>query len=112
MKLKHAPGKWEVTGSDNHLIACSTTLDGGKEWTSIVCEAWSRPWAEEAKRMEEKQANARLIAAAPDMLKALINKVEEYKKAYPLTWYQLNYTQEMIIAIQSATGISIKEVLK
>jgi len=57
--MGHTKGKWEIakSGNDDFNICVRTHLDGGS-----ICHITS--WSEE-------YANAKLIAAAPDLLKAL-----------------------------------------
>lgn len=65
MDTKHTPGPWGVHGDDGTLIGPSNgkqMIAGAKH--SHVVKEW-------AVSLEEAQANARLIAAAPDMLAAL-----------------------------------------
>ena len=58
-KPKHTPGPWRVTLPDE----CIVTNDDGHEVAD--CSAWYEGFPETC------AANARLIAAAPDMLAAL-----------------------------------------
>lgn len=65
-KTTHTPGPWTVHGDNKTLIGCDDRKMMLAEvlWEH-VCTEWGRP-------IEEAQANARLIAAAPDLLAALI----------------------------------------
>jgi len=108
MKLKHTPGPWEITGVNGHFIASSTPLISGQDWTSICCEVWGRPWSDEDKRKKETQANARLIAAAPEMLDALIFS---YKHSIACG-RSGGVTDSMKKAIETAIGLSIEKVIK
>ena len=58
MTLKHTPGPWRIVERDDHTEIWDTT-----ELESTVCEL---PYINGPER-----ANARLIAAAPEMLAAL-----------------------------------------
>lgn len=69
---KHTPGAWELWQAPTGEFAVRTTYtdDQGRRTTTwpAVCNAGGQP----------NEANARLIAAAPDMLEALKQFVEEY----------------------------------
>jgi hypothetical protein len=101
IKLQHTPGPWQIgtpppngeqtIGLNNGLmIAISTTGDN-----------------------IDSKANARLIAAAPEMLEALI-MVKKYghsgyvegSKTDIEFWFKIDKT------IEKATGMSIEEILK
>ena len=64
---KSTPGPWTVHGDNKTLIGCDDRKMMLAEvlWEH-VCTEWGRP-------IEEAQANARLIAAAPQLLAALEN---------------------------------------
>ena len=55
---KHTPGPWEADG---------TEVIGQIEWTYEIATAWSN--AEIS--VDDAEANARLIAAAPDLLEVV-----------------------------------------
>jgi hypothetical protein len=94
-KLQHTPGPWKYTISKNsgrHQI--SDAKCGGQ-----VCAIWSRG-------KDITEANARLIAAAPEMLNELI-------KIYT-TMYMTQrecYWMPIKDVIEKATGMSIEEVI-
>ncbi len=68
MKTKHTPGPWFVTSNGTQgAIAALISLDMNDDDLEYVC------FIEDHGR---KTANARLIAAAPDLLVALENIVE------------------------------------
>jgi hypothetical protein len=62
--MTHTPGPWTVHGDNRTLIGCDDRKMMLAEvlWEHVVTE-WGRPIA-------ESQANAKLIAAAPDLLAA------------------------------------------
>lgn len=64
METKHTKGDWNVTSYNDLQYSISTSAHG---------------YDEREISDEEDQANARLIAAAPDMLKALINAHDALK---------------------------------
>jgi hypothetical protein len=56
-EAKHTPGPWEASGDE---------VIGAIDWTYHVASAWSNHQIEP----DEAAANAKLIAAAPDLLAA------------------------------------------
>ncbi len=70
MGSKHTPGPWETDRNNVHTGQIATIHHClNNDWV----EVWSPNWpADEA----EQEANARLIAAAPELLDALIEAVE------------------------------------
>ena len=62
---KHTPGPWEYIGQ-----TCQDESDTISGW--FVKVASHRHISVEGRTRQEAEANARLIAAAPDMLEALI----------------------------------------
>ena len=116
-KLKHTPGPW-VNGYGDGVTGptCPSALGptcAGYEWDYTVVsknmEVISIIPKQENGIME---ANARLIAAAPEMLEALIN-VKKYgcsgyidgSKSDIEFWFKID------MAIKKATGLKIEEVL-
>jgi len=88
MNTQHTPAPWKVISDPSHYDTLSTVIAGDSRDTGTRrgAPAWQMQvevggFAE----FREQEANARLIAAAPDMLEALKTAV-----AYPLTddWYQ------------------------
>jgi hypothetical protein len=101
-KLQHTPGPWEFTGS-MHMNAY--LVGGGNRY---VCSVWDHLREDDnghpIDMYEEMQANARLIAAAPEMLEALILGALAARKT--------NFTATALESlIEKATGMSIEEVL-
>lgn len=67
--MNHTPAPWRVqpsTRTDQHIIA-------GKRWIATVSNHDFHPTEEENERTK---ANAHLIAAAPDLLAALMEAAE------------------------------------
>jgi hypothetical protein len=95
-KLKHTPGPWKSYNTE----PVETELD-------IVIESQFSTigWLYSGK--ENSEANARLIAAAPDMLEALISVYQIYIDR------DICCDNEFIKSvIEKATGMSIEEILK
>ena len=82
---KHTPGPWRVV---EDRVPSSLEVYAGK---TAIAECWRRA------DVETEIANARLIAAAPDLLKAL----EFVIRGVPDTWEGV---QQARAAIAKATG--------
>ena len=82
--IQHTPGPWEI--DTRHGI------------TSGPCRI-RMPEPPTAKNMETALANARLIAAAPEMLEALKAIMKEYREGYGL-----RCVEQIRAAIAKATG--------
>ncbi len=99
MSLKHTPGPWEI---DDLNIYSKL-----KRW---ICDL---PWLPNLND-EAGKANARLIAAAPEMLQIIIELLKDCINQYPpirkKTWQQ--YYKDEISVIEKATGKKIDEVIK
>ena len=77
MTTKHTPGQWSVVEHD-HAICVQTesprqTKFGASRYAVVGGLDRSDP-----EQLEEARANARLIAAAPDLLEALKALLERY----------------------------------
>jgi hypothetical protein len=94
-KLQHTPGSWKYTVSKiHHRHQISDSKCGGQ-----ICLMWNRG-------KDITEANARLIAAAPEMLEALIFEAKISQNdicGIPI---------RLIKIIEKATGMSIEEILK
>lgn len=63
---RHTPGPWRVSDESPHIIMCGVSRLVG----SVTC--WPGTWAY-VESEDEAKANARLFAAAPDLLAALLD---------------------------------------
>jgi hypothetical protein len=66
--IKYTPGPWEVDESNPNLVA--RLVDGVYEY---VCEVAPSSFSTRECSDEQEEADARLIAAAPELLEALQN---------------------------------------
>jgi len=64
--MKHTEGEWSVDGHNLRSVICKV---GDKKYKTICT---SKIEGQNVDSIEEEKANAKLIAAAPDMLEALI----------------------------------------
>ena len=70
MTAQHTPGPWEVADclmNEDERWVHSSELGG------VIAGVW--PWGDDEVGEQQREANARLIAAAPDLLAALDNLV-------------------------------------
>ena len=67
MSAQHTPGPWLIEAQNSHTGAIATVHNTTDVWVEI----WSENWIVTGMGPEEQSANARLIAAAPDLLRAL-----------------------------------------
>ena len=79
-KAQHTPGPWEIAVATAHAGAICT-LHGAEDALGdpTWLEVWSKNWIHRCSN--DTGANARLIAAAPDLLEAL-TKIAAYDKWY------------------------------
>ena len=66
-KAKHTPGPWTNPGTDGGDSVISATVDNRRRTIAHVYA----PYCDKEESEEQQLANARLIAAAPELLKAL-----------------------------------------
>ena len=110
MKLQHTPGPWVFTGSMHEK---AYLVNGGDKY---ICSVWDHLREDDNGHPidmdKEMQSNARLIAAAPEMLKVLIefNKLAHCTDDRFAGYSDIIYHDSKNI-IEKATGMSIEEVL-
>lgn len=66
---KHTPGPWFVNGHEHYTKYVEARIGGGLLQEVAACGP--------TEKQEQQEANARLIAAAPELLEAL-QHIEEY----------------------------------
>lgn len=94
-ELKHTPGPWEHQHCHTAIVTGNQTL--------------ARVYHGEGRSFNESKANARLIAAAPELLEALIEMVEDFSDRFDLESSSTNPGIKHVIAearhvIKKATG--------
>lgn len=67
MSTQHTPGPWLVEAKNCHMGDIATVHNTDDEWVTIYAPRWMETGLDK----HEQSANARLIAAAPDLLAAL-----------------------------------------
>jgi hypothetical protein len=67
MSAQHTPGPWLVEAKNCHTGDIATVHNTDDEWVTIYAPRWMETGLDK----HEQSANARLIAAAPDLLAAL-----------------------------------------
>lgn len=98
----HTPGPWQTDRNNVHAGQIATIHHcKGNDWI----EVWSTNWPEDE---DTQEANARLIAAAPELLAALEILVSQYDSSSDFTMGG-NLTNEGFLlgraAIEKAKGI-------
>lgn len=73
---KHTPGPWVAAASPSSIVGWPIIGPGGRAVASVHCRRGDT--AEGQQINAEAGANARLIAAAPDLLEACKAMLEEY----------------------------------
>lgn len=110
----HTPGPWHLDGFNlQAVIHC--TAERGSPQAKHSCGDWETIAKCEGATWQIAQANARLIAAAPEMLEALERNVQSFAECiilqarskpddFPVLW-------QMITAIAKATGETTNDVV-
>ncbi|HDA7126277.1 TPA: hypothetical protein O5T86_001281 [Staphylococcus aureus] len=111
---KHSPGPWVVNGEvrevgadggEKHRLYCADIVLGA-EWRGYVASVQSCDHIDGITR-EEAEANARLIAAAPDLLKAAEKFIAQWNACGPNSDFGRffkNVRDEMVTALAAAKG--------
>jgi hypothetical protein len=114
-KLQHTSGPWFY---DHNVSQIYSQGGNGRyndipenymanEWNNVCCVDDFFNYKTREYLYERQKANARLIAAAPEMLEALIEFLK-FNGAQNTEEYQL----KVLKLIEKATGLSIEEILK
>lgn len=95
--MKHTQGNWKAFTQESALARNICKQIGTEE--KIIGVVFMRP---DKSDIEEAEANAKLIAAAPEMLEALREMVRMYEEVQPRGGWQGVY-EESVYAIKKAT---------
>lgn len=71
---QHTPGPWLIEAETCHTGDIATVHNTAEKWVTI----YAPHWMETGMGEQEQSANARLIAAAPDLMEALKNLLEAH----------------------------------
>jgi hypothetical protein len=99
MNTQHTPGPWEPHGC---TVSTLTRWENGNKLGGGIVAVSYDPFIDEIPS-DEQEANARLIAAAPDLLaacEACANTIRSLSEDYDITWSYIEARQ----AIDKATG--------
>ena len=94
---KHTPGPWSYTMDKERGWDFKLTADHGKTVIVSGCGCCDSPWV-------SCEADARLIAAAPELLEALEKIVRMFEGADDTVWAVEDYRQKARAAIAKAKG--------
>jgi hypothetical protein len=87
--MKHTPGPWVASGNGVHF------------GTECVATTHMEP-------REQRQADARLIAAAPDLLEALRDLEKEFRRVFPIYYYSEPWAHDKNEKLKYAQAIIAK----
>ena len=83
MNAQHTPGPWNTEGPKDWNTSGRTIIVLNPErFPTAFVPAWDAPKPGEEYAAEEARANARLVAAAPDLLEALRHLVMSNKPEF------------------------------
>ena len=108
-KLKYTPGPWEWYIIDHSAAILHA---GDIFYKSIMTTSPCQSCYKKAKEWEwgrcttPNEANARLIAAAPEMLEFLINIIK-----YPDDLIREEFSINIVSIIEKATGMKIEDII-
>ena len=108
--MEHTKGKWMIgkSGKFSYEIVADTPYKGGRMGDmpeTLICKM---AWMESLQR-EEIEANAKLIAAAPELLEALKDCLQMMKQ--DLTYRKSNDLQGGLIFLETTIG-QAEQVIK
>jgi len=97
--MKHTQGKWQIdkdhqTHNTGHITICVGNIQTGEGWNMVA----------QARKNNEVEANANLIAAAPEMLEELKNLQKWFDTCGPGTGKSKPNTFNLEYIIAKAEG--------
>lgn len=100
----HTPGPWLTDRNNVHTGQIATVHHClGNDWVEI----WTDKWMETGLGEAEQEANARLIAAAPDLLAALARLSVSYARLKPPGCPRSDAEKQADAAFAKATGTAL-----
>ena len=104
MNLKHTRGPWKIGYNDE---SGPELITGNDDFVATVVQDTGYSDIAFSELSDEEQANARLIASAPEMLEALMTL---YKESEPQETESPFFKCEIIPVIEKATGLTIEDL--
>lgn len=104
---KHTPGPWREMRNGytkKHISGLPVMTTVIESASAIVCELWDRRSADRVAPLNERQANARLIAAAPMLLELLKAQRERLGDGRNVEGWAAEWLEEIDAAIANAEG--------
>ncbi len=76
---KHTKGPWGIEMNDNHAGSIATVYGCADGYANV----WSENWVDTDMAHDEREANLRLIAAAPDLYEAVAAVIDATRDYLP-----------------------------
>ena len=93
MQTKHTPGPWQTKRSDSKSAVNIVGSHLGSKYKIARCPitGWGDNPETQRRENEEVEANARLIAAAPELLEALVKSVSVIEQWHGKEVFEIYY---------------------
>lgn len=104
--LKHTPGPWFF---NNDFTISNRDVTGDRPFGNDICLVFVDNYKNE-NAIKQSEVDGLLIAAAPEMLEAIISYLKRIEYAEEID--SMRSYKEFIDVVEKATGMKIDEVLK